>query len=66
MSAMPENLRSVDWSRTTFAGARREQLRRWAEVPLDRLIASLEEMEEIVDQLGGHGGEPSRDEAPNA
>lgn len=44
MNELPENLRSVDWSQTTYEGARREQLRRWAELPLDRVIASLEEM----------------------
>jgi len=50
MKELPENLRGVDWSRTTFAGARREQLRRWAELPLDRVIASLEEMAAMSDQ----------------
>lgn len=50
MTELPENLRSVDWTRTTFEGARREQLRRWAELPLDRTIASLEEMEALTTQ----------------
>jgi hypothetical protein len=37
----------VDWESTTFEGARREQLRRWAALPLDRVIAALEEMERL-------------------
>ncbi len=50
MNELPENLRSVDWTQTTFQGARREQLRRWAELPLDCVIASLEEMEALSEQ----------------
>lgn len=49
MSRIPRELREVDWSQTTFAGARREQMRRWAELPLERIIASLEEMERLAD-----------------
>lgn len=49
MTELPPNLRSVDWTATTFEGARREQMRRWAELPLDRLIASLEEMADLVE-----------------
>jgi hypothetical protein len=51
---MPENdvLDSVDWSLTTWDGARREQLRRWSELPLERIILALEEMEELAQRLG--------------
>ncbi len=38
----------IDWSQTTFEDARREQMRRWAELPLDRILAALEEMEELA------------------
>ena len=38
----------IDWSLTTWEGARREQLRRWAALPLERVIAALEEMEELT------------------
>ena len=51
MTEIPKNLHDVDWSLTTFEGSRREQLRRWAELPLDRIIASLEEMEELAAAL---------------
>jgi hypothetical protein len=60
VSELPPNLRSVDWSVTTYEGARREQLRRWAELPLDQVIASLEEMEALSEQWrasdGARGG----------
>jgi hypothetical protein len=51
---MPENDPAdlVDWSLTTWEGARREQLRRWAELPLERIILALEEMEELAQQFG--------------
>ncbi|HUO82395.1 MAG TPA: hypothetical protein VM616_06000 [Gammaproteobacteria bacterium] len=38
----------IDWSVTTWEGSRREQLRRWAALPLERLVAAVEEMEELV------------------
>ncbi len=37
----------IDWSLTTYDGARREQLRRWAALPLERIVAALEEMEQL-------------------
>jgi hypothetical protein len=51
VTELPVNLRGVDWSLATFEGARREQLRRWSELPLDRIIASLEEMAELTGAL---------------
>lgn len=41
-----------DWRVTTFEGARREQLRRWAQLPLEEVIRAIEEMEDIAQQLG--------------
>lgn len=49
MADKPEN--PVDWSLATWDGAKREALRRWAELPLERVIAALEEMEELHDAL---------------
>jgi hypothetical protein len=46
-----QDMEQIDWSLTTWEGARREQLRRWAELPLERIIMALEEMEEINTQL---------------
>lgn len=41
----------IDWSLTTWEGARREQMRRWSELPLERIIVALEEMEELAKRL---------------
>lgn len=38
----------IDWSLTTWEGARREQLRRWAELPLERIVLALEEMDALA------------------
>lgn len=40
-----------DWSLTTWEGAKREQLRRWAALPLESIVAALEEMQEIANGL---------------
>jgi hypothetical protein len=44
--------RAIDWQMTTFAGARREQLRRWSRLSLRQVILALEEMEELGKRLG--------------
>lgn len=41
----------VDWSLTTWGGTRQEQLRRWAELPLERVILALEEMQELAEAV---------------
>ena len=51
---MPENKKpseAVDWNLATWDGARREALRRWAQLPLECVIAALEEMQELSDLL---------------
>ncbi|OGA51284.1 MAG: hypothetical protein A3F74_07920 [Betaproteobacteria bacterium RIFCSPLOWO2_12_FULL_62_58] len=42
---------SIDWSLTTWKGARREQLRRWSELSLEEIIRAQEEMREISEWL---------------
>ena len=42
---------NIDWSLTTWEGARREQMRRWAALPIESIVAALEEMQEIADWL---------------
>jgi hypothetical protein len=51
---MPENdtPTGVDWTLATFEGARREQLRRWSQLPLEDILRALEEMHELARQLG--------------
>lgn len=51
MSGSPDS--RIDWSVTTYEGARREQLRRWAELPLIEILTALEEMEMLAARLGG-------------
>ncbi|MDH5641544.1 MAG: hypothetical protein OEY28_09640 [Nitrospira sp.] len=41
-----------DWRTTSFDGARREQLRRWAQLPLEEILLALEEMQDIAQALG--------------
>ena len=41
-----------DWRVTTFEGARREQLRRWACLPLEHILLAIEEMQDITHALG--------------
>lgn len=40
------------WDCVTWDGARREQLRRWAELPLEQAILAVEEMQELADSMG--------------
>jgi hypothetical protein len=40
-------LDAIDWSLATWEGSRREQLRRWSALPLERVIAALEEMDAL-------------------
>ena len=37
-----------DWRVTTFEGSRREQLRRWAQLPLENILLAIEEMQDIA------------------
>jgi len=41
----------ADWSLATWDGAKREALRRWAKLPLERVVAALEEMQELNESL---------------
>jgi len=34
---------------TTWDGSRREQLRRWAALPLERVILAIEEMQDLAE-----------------
>jgi hypothetical protein len=42
---------AADWRAATWEGARREQMRRWAALPLECAILALEEMEELARAL---------------
>lgn len=52
---MPDNKPSIsefDWRVTSFEVARREQLRRWAHLPLEHILLAIEEMQDITDAFG--------------
>ena len=53
MTDLPNDLKNINWSLTTWEGSRRAQLRRWADLPLERIIAALEEMEALAEQFRG-------------
>lgn len=52
---MPDNNPSVpefDWRVTSFEGSRREQLRRWSQLPLERIVLAIEEMQDLAHAFG--------------
>lgn len=51
---MPKNeqqANGIDWRLTTWEGSRREQLRRWAALPLERIILAIEEMHDLAEHF---------------
>jgi len=66
MTDLPKELREVDWNRTTYAGVRREAMRRWAALPLDQIVASLEEMEVLAEALRAPVDTPATEAAAPA
>jgi len=60
------NTKSFDWSVTTFEGSRRQQLRRWARLPLEQVIAALEEMQELSYELAATSNTTTAGEEPKA
>lgn len=68
---MPKNEKPgevADWRLATWDGSRREALRRWARLPLEQVIAALEEMQELSDTLAKSpaGGEAASHPAESA
>jgi len=51
MQKIDDQTAAIDWSLTTWEGARREQMRRWAALPLERIILALEEMLDFAEQM---------------
>ena len=49
---------AVDWGLTTWEGAEREQLRRWARLSLEEILRAQEEMQRLAERL--QRGEPAR------
>jgi hypothetical protein len=44
--------KAIDWSLTTWEGAEREQLRRWAQLSLEEIVRAQEEMQDLAERLG--------------
>jgi len=63
-SNKPED--QVDWSLATWEGSRREKLRRWAALPLERVIAALEEMQEVSEALSDSRSAKAEQSRPTA
>jgi hypothetical protein len=51
MSTNEPRLEDIDWSLTTWEGARREQSRRWGKMTLTEIILALEEMQVLAERL---------------
>ena len=43
--------KAIDWSLATWAGAEREQLRRWALLSLEEIVRAQEEMQNLAEKL---------------
>ncbi len=49
---MPRNDEdAIDWSLTTWEGAEREQLRRWAALTLEEIVLAQEQMQKLSERL---------------
>jgi hypothetical protein len=51
MSTDDSRAEEINWSLTTWEGARREQTRRWARMSLSEMILALEEMQVLAERL---------------
>jgi hypothetical protein len=56
MPANDSKAEDIDWSLTTWEGARREQMRRWSQMPLAEMILALEEMQVLAEKLSQSTG----------
>ena len=60
MTRLPPELAGFDWSVTTWEGSRREQMRRWAALPLADALRAVEEMDDLAERLRARGADPRR------
>ena len=49
----------INWSLTTYEGARREQIRRWSRLSLRDILLAQEEMQKLADLFHGHRRQPT-------
>jgi len=57
---------NADWSLATWEGAELETLRRWARLPLESIIAALEEMQLLNEALHGSAGQSEKVQATSS
>ncbi|MDA1371302.1 MAG: hypothetical protein O2971_11160 [Proteobacteria bacterium] len=53
----------IDWSKTTWEGSRREQLRQWQKLSLRERLQTLDEMNRLSDRLAelrARGSDPRK------
>lgn len=58
-SAARPDTDAIDWTLTTWEGARREQLRRWSALTLEEVVRAQEEMQALADRLSQSGASSS-------
>ena len=51
MTKTKQQTEEIDWSLTTWEGARQEQRRRWSKLSLEEIILAQEEMQKITEKL---------------
>jgi len=56
----------IDWSLTTWEGARREQMRRWGRMPLADMIRALEDMQVLAEKLVKSSASGSMERVPRS
>jgi hypothetical protein len=54
---------AIDWQLTTWEGSRREQLRRWAALPLEQIIQAIADMGEFAESFSPTDKMPAAREA---
>ena len=62
---MSENGDDIDWSKTTFDGSRREQLRRWRALTLQQRLEALDGMLDLAKRLGRPAKTAPREPTPS-
>lgn len=50
---MREDPSDIDWSKATFEGARREQIRRWRALSVRQRLEALDEMTDLAQRIAG-------------
>lgn len=59
----PDN---IDWQLTTWEGSRREQLRRWAALPLEQMIQAIGDMGDFAGSFSLMDKVPTGDPTPGS